>query len=251
MEIKICTANIRFDNPKDIPFDWNGRREAMSSFLNENEFDLIGTQEGLNPQLQDLASLLKNLKLSESHRRWIADRMYPCIFFNPNKFRVNDSGDIWLSETPTIPASKSFGSAFPRLCTWSKFNNHELLFVNLHLDHLQTQTRQEQAKVLVHEISKINDCKHLIMTGDFNEGPLEEVYKIISNGLNLRDPWRELSIIEQATHHNDGVIPPEATRIDWILISKDIKCESIQAYTNSINSVYPSDHFPVFASLKF
>lgn len=248
MNLKICSSNIRFDNPKDGTHDWAGRRQILSNFLNSINFDLLGTQEGLRPQIEDLLSLVGNLNLSDKHRDWIIDRMYPSIFFNPHKLTVIDSGDIWLSETPHIPASKSFGSAFPRLCTWAKFSN-DLIHINVHLDHLQTNTRQEQIKVLSHEIKKINNCKYTILTGDFNEGPQEEVMKIIVSELGLYDPWQSLNNPEEASHHDFSGASEGGLRIDWILLSKNISCEKIQLYKGSVNEIYPSDHYPVFAEV--
>lgn len=249
MKIRICSANIRFDNPKDGVHDWAGRREILSNFLNSMQLDLFGTQEGLQPQIYDLLSLIPGFEISDSHRQWIIDRMYPSIFYS-QKLEVQESGDIWLSETPNMAATKSFGSAFPRLCTWTKFKNIDLLYVNLHLDHLKTSTRQEQAKVLVNEVSKINNCKYLILTGDFNESPNEEVMNIVLKGLSLYDPWIKLNKIEQASHHDFGKIHHEASRIDWILLSKNIVCKDIKLYTDHLNNIYPSDHFPVYAQIE-
>ena len=112
MKFKVISANIRFDNPKDGKHDWNGRREIISKVINNYDTDLLGTQEGWQPQLNDLNSLLTDLEIVDSHRQWIEDRMYPSIFVNPTKIRVIDSGDVWLSETPYVAASKSFGSSF-------------------------------------------------------------------------------------------------------------------------------------------
>lgn len=250
MFLKIITSNIRFDNPKDIPHDWQGRREILSAFINSISPDLLGTQEGLRPQIYDLHSLISPLKMADQHREWIVDRMYPTIFHSERLEYLN-SGDIWLSETPQIAASKSFQSAFPRLCTWSKFkiNQKKLLYVNTHLDHLLTSTRVLQAKVLASEISKIHDCDYLVLTGDFNDSPTSDVHKILIDSLSLSDPWIELGKEEKVSHHDFHTPAQDGARIDWILVSKNIECKEIELYDKSTNGLFPSDHYPVWAKI--
>ena len=69
--------------------------------------------------------------------------MYPCLFFNPDSLTLTDSGDIWLSESPSTVGSCSFGSAFPRLCTWALFDEG-ILAVNVHLDNSDTSQLEVQ-----------------------------------------------------------------------------------------------------------
>ena len=80
--------------------------------------------------------------------------MYPSLFVRSEQMSVKKSGDIWLSETPLIAGSKSFKSAFPRLCTWAsvmwfqvegdKSKGEPLFIVNCHLDHVLEETRIRQ-----------------------------------------------------------------------------------------------------------
>ena len=54
---------------------------------------------------------------------------------------------------------------------------------------------------------------------------------------------------EEASHHKfDG--RQEGTRIDWILLSPEIKAKDIHLYKESQNAIFPSDHFPVFCELS-
>jgi len=256
MNLKIISANIRFDNPADKPNDWPARRSVFSDAINSFEADLLGTQEGRRPQLKDLESLLPNLELADGHRDWITERMYPCIFFNPNKISVNRSGDIWLSETPYKAATKSFDSAFPRLCTWIegqfKENSQNFFYVNLHLDHLQSHTREGQANVMLSEIARQNTSNYpVFITGDFNESPGETVHKLIlEKGPNLQDSWLTNGNEEEASHHKFGNPSDDASRIDWILIDKSVSVKSVYLYKENENNIFPSDHYPVFGEFS-
>lgn len=255
MVLRVTSSNIRFDNPKDGKHDWNGRRQILADAINKFSPDILGTQEGWEPQLKDFESLLSNLKIVDSHREWITDRMYPSLFVNPDKYKVIKSGDIWLSETPYTPATKSFGSAFPRLCTWAilkEFSNEKEIFViDVHLDHLETKTRQEQIKVLLKETALKNPDKlPTILMGDFNESPSEGVRNIIDSNSKLQDPWIGFSLPEEGSHHGFEK-RKDATRIDWILAEESFNPTSIELYKDSDNGIYPSDHYPVFAVFDF
>lgn len=253
MKLKVASSNIRFDNPKDGDHDWKGRREILADVINSFNPDLLGTQEGWQWQLYDLKSLLEELDISDSHRSWIDERMYPSIFYRREDLHVLDSGDIWLSETPDVVASKSFNSAFPRLCTWSKFKcsqKRTLLFVDVHLDHIHSETREAQIGVLINEISKINDCTHMILCGDFNESPREDVRKLIVEKLGLYDPWTAHEKPEETSHHNFTGERCDGARIDWIMLSKNISCDAIDLHRDSHRGIFPSDHFPVFATIE-
>lgn len=255
--IKVVTTNIRFDNPADKEHNWSGRREILSSFLNSYSPDIFGTQEGWQPQLNDLHSLVPDYLMSDSHRDWIEDRMYPTIFVKKDRFDILTSGDIWLSETPEVPATKSFGSAFPRLCTWAKVrdkdNQKELFIVDVHLDHLKTETRQEQIKVLITEVQKVNtESLPMFLLGDFNEAPQDEVRRIlVDSSLELVDPWFMFRKKEEPSHHNFKGHREDGARIDWILCSPELTPLEIELYKENDQGIYPSDHFPVFASFKF
>ncbi|OUR98897.1 hypothetical protein A9Q84_05650 [Halobacteriovorax marinus] len=250
--LKIASANIRFDNPHDAPNDWAGRREVLANSLKTFSPHIFGTQEGRQPQLKDFESLLPNHKLIDLNRTWITERMYPCIFVDSKKIDVIDSGDIWLSETPFEAGSKSFESAFPRLCTWIKGevieSGFKFFYVNVHLDHVLSETRAQQIQVLINETKKINtDNLPMVMTGDFNESPFEEVREKISNQLpELYDPWMKLGKIEETSFHKFDGTNDEGSRIDWILVDSTLKTENIYLMKDHVKEIYPSDHFLVF-----
>ncbi len=251
MQFKLITSNIRFDNPKDKHHSWAKRRPVLSKIINRFNPDLMGTQEGLKPQLTGLESELENLTIADKHREWITNRMYPCIWYNRQTITLLDSGDSWLSLTPQVPGSSSFESAFPRLCTWIKgkfiSNNFEFFYANLHLDNVLESTRKQQAQVLINEIKKNNTNNlPLIITGDFNESPKKPARHIVEKNFpQLQDPWKTLMKPEVGTHHSFDGISKNTERIDWMMVQKDIKCLSIQLDKTVIDGIYPSDHFPI------
>lgn len=256
--IRVMSTNIRFENPLDKENDWPSRKEFLASLIIGNDPDLLGTQEGRRPQLLELDKLLNDYELVCSHRDWITERMYPCIFIKKGKFTVLKSGDKWLSETPDIAGTKSFDSAFPRLMTYAvledKSSGLYLLYVNCHLDHIKEATRLEQIKVLSNEILKIQDewKVPLIISGDFNTSPFSDVRKTLeTNVSNLRDPWFDLGFEEETSFHKfDGKDPDgSCTRIDWILHQSPFKTNSIKMIKDHDDGLYPSDHFFIVSEI--
>lgn len=253
-ELKIITSNIRFANPSDGVHDWPFRLPLLSALFKELKPDILGTQEGRKHQLQELDEMIPELVLVDSHRTWIPERMYPCLFINPQTITVERSGDIWLSETPGVAGSLSFESAFPRLCTWAEVttirDQLKLMVVNTHLDHILSSTRMEQIKVLIAEIRKINNRPVLIM-GDFNESPLTEIQADLRAAFKLKDPWIEKNKAEETSHHGfQGRDSISGDRIDWILIPETFECSNIDLDRRAdANGVYPSDHYPLVATV--
>ncbi|MFA6238816.1 MAG: endonuclease/exonuclease/phosphatase family protein [Bacteriovorax sp.] len=253
MQLKIITSNIRYENAHDGIHSWANRLPLLQNLFTEFHPDILATQEGRQNQILSLAKELP-MKLITDHRQWIADRMYPCFFINEEQIKVRDSGDIWLSETPHISGSVSFKSSFPRLCTWMHIthliNNQDYIVINTHLDHILEETRLEQIKVLIREIQNLNQNNLPIMLmGDFNDSPESNVRKLILAKLDLKDPWIEAAIAEETSHHAFLGEQASGVRIDWILIPQAFSVQEIRLEKKSFNNVYPSDHYPLLATL--
>ena len=256
MHLKLISSNIRYENPHDGIHSWENRRPILQEIITDYHPDILATQEGREVQIKSLAELLQ-LKLVESHREWITDRMYPCLYVNEEQIIVKRSGDIWLSETPLTPGSISFKSTFPRLCTWMHVthlvNNQDYFVVNTHIDHIFEETRLKQINVLITEVGKLNqDNIPLILMGDFNDTPTSNVRKSIVNSLDLKDPWLEEGHTEETSHHGfkEATEGQEAgERIDWILIPHAFAVEEIYLEKNNFNGIFPSDHYPLLATV--
>ena len=253
--LKIATTNIRFENPDDLENNWPKRKYIWAQIIKNHNPAIFCTQEGRQPQLKSILNLFKKYHLSFDSRPWISERMYPSVYYHQD-YSVIDSGDKWLSKTPDSPGSKSFGSMFPRLMNYSLLqkNNTSLKFYlfNCHLDHMDSNTRKEQAKVLVQEIKKINNQNlPQIICGDFNEGPNKSVREVLNqSGLEMVDPWISLKLPEDGSHHKFDGNNESNERIDWILCSKHFSPKKISLVKDHIDGMFPSDHFPVVAELE-
>ena len=252
--LTLISSNIRFDNPADGSLAWPHRRSFLAELLRSHQPDIIGTQEGRRPQIEDLAGLLPDHNLSAQGRQWIEERMYPCLFFRKNSFGTLACGDAWLSDAPQEAGSSFNGSAFPRLCTWNRISLQAQSFfiANVHLDYLDEGVRLKQALVLVEEIKKqVKPTDRLILMGDFNDAPGSQCHGAILEGLgSVRAPWIEVRGKEEPSHRSFTQAYDEAHRIDWIFVDHRIEVEDIFLDKSHRQDLWPSDHYPLVCKVK-
>jgi endonuclease/exonuclease/phosphatase family metal-dependent hydrolase len=256
MKLCLITCNIRFDNPDDGPNAWSYRRQLLTETLLRYTPDIIATQEGRYAQLMNMAELLPDFELIDAHRSWIKERMYPTFFARKKKFEIFKSEDLWLSETPEIAGSHSFGSAFPRLLTWVKLrpvdSRKNLLLVNTHLDHVKQETRLGQINVLTQEVKNVwQDDSSIVFMGDFNASPVSEERKLIHENFNgIQDSWKLFNQHEETSHHRFTGQMENGSRIDWILVDSRLKVESSLMDKTHCDGRYPTDHFPIVCTIS-
>src|SRR6185436_3860435 len=102
--VVIGTFNLRYDNPGDTGNLWKDRAPVAAGLIRFHEFDIVGTQEGLRNQLDDLQNNLSEYKwygIARDDGNTIGE--HSAIFYKKDKFNVLDSGNFWLSQTPDKP----------------------------------------------------------------------------------------------------------------------------------------------------
>ena len=57
-----ATFNIRYDNPADSLNNWEYRKDTVAAFIKANQLDIVGMQEVLHNQLEDLKQRLPNMQ---------------------------------------------------------------------------------------------------------------------------------------------------------------------------------------------
>ena len=58
MAARVCTFNVRFDSPGDGEDRWELRRASVAAVLRESGADVVGLQEVLRSQRDDIAAAL-------------------------------------------------------------------------------------------------------------------------------------------------------------------------------------------------
>jgi len=254
--LKVMTFNLRFDNPQDGWHGWPFRRERVVETIMSERPDLLATQEGMASQLAYLYDELKGYRPSLRGRLQEEDgfAQYPTIFFRVESLSLEKGGEFWLSRTPRIPLSKSWGAAFPRLFTYARLRHRStgrsIWFGNTHLDHVSERARLEGARLILGWARRKR--LPMILAGDFNDVPDSQLYRVFTSAQPpFVDTWRAFKGSKapgpSTAHHFTG--KPAGGRIDWILTTPDIRVEAAWVRHGPVGGPFASDHYPYIVRL--
>jgi len=257
-ELTVMTLNMRYDNPEDGANNWRFRRERIAGLIRSEAVDLLGTQEVLANQFDDLQALLPGYRAVGVGREDGARAgEFNAVFFRSDRFELLDSGVFWLSENPETPGSKGWDGACERLATWTVLRDKsggELLFINTHLDHIGEQARREGVALLLRRIETLRAGRPVILTGDFNAEPSSPVVARVVADSALRSAWDTAPIRSgSAWSFSDFGQLPEEERplIDYVFYGGGLEVVSCSILPDTLGGGYLSDHAPVEARLKY
>lgn len=263
----VATYNLRQQNRSDSVKGngWGRRVPNIANIIKFHGFDIFGTQEGFENQLQDLEAQLPGFRrIGVGREDGVNKGEHSAIFYRNDMFEVVDHGDFWLSETPGKP-SVGWDAVLPRICTWAHFKHipsgKEFLFFNLHMDHVGVQARIESGKLVKKMTDKLGKGLPAFLTGDFNVDQTGECYATIVSDGKFRDSYEitEFRYAPNGTYndyHTDGFTE---SRIDHIFVTPEVTVEKYGILTDTYRSIdngvvtprVPSDHFPVKAIVNF
>ncbi len=284
-QMLVGSYNIRLNVSSDsvVGNGWHQRCRVICDQVNFMSPDIFGTQEVLHGQLMDMLKGLDGYDyLGVGRDDGKTGGEYAAIFYKPDRLRLLDQGNFWLSETPDRPGL-GWDAACVRVCSWGKFaaqtatNDEAFYFFNLHMDHVGVIARREGAKLIVNRIREIAQGAPVIVTGDFNVDQNDEIYTIFTTSGLLKDSYASarLRFAENGTFNSFDTDLYTESRIDHIFVSPETRVESYGVLTNSYwqpdpNSAttikghdapqeisfsryirrQPSDHYPVFVRLS-
>src|SRR6188768_148426 len=170
---RVMTFNVRNSNAQDGENAWPKRIELLFDTITGFNSDLIGFQEVLAVQHDEIKKRLTGYSFSGVARDDGKRKGEWCLVgYRADRFTAVGQGDFWLSETPTFAGSKSWDAALTRICSWvrlrEKSTGHELVFANTHFDHKGVVARQEASRVLSKQLSEVAKGVPAILVGDLN-----------------------------------------------------------------------------------
>lgn len=255
--LSVMTFNMRYDNPEDGQNNWRFRRERVAGVIKAQEVDVLGTQELLSNQFNDLSGLLTGYQgVGVGRLDGAESGEYCAVFFRKDRFTLLDSGTFWLSETPEVVGSLGWDGACERIATWVVLRDRdgrELFFIDTHLDHVGQVARDEGVSLLMKRIETLSGGRPVILTGDFNSEPGSSVVAHVQKDGVLRDAT---AIAQQRSgtdwSFSDFGQIPEAERplLDYIFVSGDIEALRYEVLPDTFDGGYVSDHAPVMAVVK-
>lgn len=261
-DIKVMSFNIRYDNPRDGINTWYNRKEIAVAAILDNNVDIVGMQEVLLSQQTYLEQNLADYDFYAVGRDDGKTKgEMGSIFYQRERFEPLDKSTFWLSETPEVVGSKGWNAVLPRIVSWVKFrdlnNDEEFFFFNTHFSHVGDEARANSASLLVEQVVNIAGSNPVIISGDFNCTNESKPYAIITDINNGLPTLYDTHYISEAEHFGGlnsingfGKSRREAI-IDYLFCSDDFEVATHGILAIKKDSVYISDHFPVFAELKF
>jgi len=251
-EMAVVTFNIRYDNPDD-PLTWEQRRSKVASTV--GYFDILGFQEALVNQVDDLAEALPNhdhYGVGRDDGR-VAGEHCP-IFWNRARFDLLHAETKWLSATPDVPGWLGWDAALPRTATIVVLNDRQtgkiIRVVNTHFSHIGAEARALAARMLSLQFA-MSGADIDVLLGDLNAEP-ESLSMAILEGGGLSDAY---DVAEKRCRKNIGTYTGFPTgglrgapRIDHILV-RGGSVLWFCAEEQIIEGFYISDHLPVYIAL--
>jgi endonuclease/exonuclease/phosphatase family metal-dependent hydrolase len=254
----VMTYNLRYASAQP-PNAWPDRRPIMKACLREIMPDLIGTQEGVYAQLKELAADLPEHDWIGLGRDGGSRGEFMAIFYRRDRFEPLEYDHFWLSDTPEVIASSTWGNSNRRMVTWARFKDRragqEFYLANTHLDHQIQPAREKGARLIRDRLGKLNAALPIILTGDFNAvAEANPAYDLLVGAGFLVDTWKTAKErTGDATLNTFNSFKPavrESKRIDWILTRGLPPARRTEIVDCARDGQYPSDHFPVVTWLE-
>ena len=258
--LTVASYNIRriVDQPHER---WEERRPLMVECIRAIDPDVLGTQEGLYPQIRDLENALPGYRCIGLARDGGSDDEFCAIFYRTERLEPVGFGHFWLSDTPQVMGSITWGTQFRRMCTWVRFRDRrggvEFVVFNTHFDHEVQEAREKSAALIRERVEALGEAVPALVIGDFNAGAGDNpAYLRLTRDGGLSDTWLVAGDTQAppetgtATFNGWGEFPLGDARIDWILARGPWTAERAEIVGFSRHNRYPSDHFPVVARLR-
>ena len=252
--IKVMSFNIRYASNFGAN-SWPKRRSGVVQIIQDTKADLIGTQEGLHHQLIYMDKELENHKWIGVGREGGNKGEFMAIFYRIDRFKPLEIKHFWLSDTPEIVGSTSWGNNVKRMVTWVRFRdlktNKEFYFWNTHFDHRSQPSREKSAQLIVSRVDALKTKLPIILVGDFNavakanraydtltgQGAFVDSFETAAKKVNLG--WNTFNSFRKTEKGK--------RRIDWVLTKGPLAIKRTEIVLFDESKQIPSDHQPVTA----
>ncbi len=253
--LRVMSFNVRLPIAVDGINRWEARRNLAARVIARERADVIGTQELHKRQGDDLIARLPGYAWFGIDRRGGHDDEHMGVVYNRATLRLIGFGQFWLSDTPWVPASISWGHPYPRMVTWAIFeraaDKRRFRLLNTHLPYRAEDeaARAKGARMIVDRLRTLpGDALPTVLTGDFNTTPDSDAYRILAARFADTRTTAPIQAGPAATFHNYTGTPDR--RIDWLLATGFTPLAA-RTRTDHAGPVWASDHFPIVAELDF
>jgi endonuclease/exonuclease/phosphatase family metal-dependent hydrolase len=252
--ITLMTYNVK--NP-DPARNWPARVPVLLDIVRRNDPDLLCVQEAFDHQMDDLRQGLPGYTAIGQGREGGTAGEHAAVFFRTSRFRPDDDGSFWLSDTPDEPASNTWGSVYPRIANHVRFLDVEgptFTLLTTHLDHEPNahgdEVRGRSAALIVERLAGIGGP--VVVAGDCNEPAGTGSASRVFAEAGYSDAWTVAGDPDDRTATYNGWEPPvdSGERIDWVLTKDVAGVDHVRIDHDGPETWFASDHFPVIATLR-
>lgn len=252
--LTVMSFNIRYGTADDGPNRWEVRRKPLIDLVKAQNPDVLGLQEALHFQIDEMLDALPEYRMVGVGRRDGGQGgEYSAIVYRASRLIVRRTGTFWFSDTPDIVASNTWGNAIERICTWALFDDTQgrpFYVYNLHLDHVSQPSREKSVALLLERIAARTPLAPVVVTGDFNAGETnpatEAMLKVFRDSFRRVHPTaRDVGTANQFTAGSAG-----NEKIDYVFVQPDVEVLNAEIVRTAVDGRYPSDHFPVVAHIR-
>ncbi|MFB6162244.1 MAG: endonuclease/exonuclease/phosphatase family protein [Halococcoides sp.] len=254
---RVMTYNVRYDNPDDGAHAWPNRRRSVAGTIRFRDPALIGLQEPLDHQLDDLRADLPGFAwVGRPRVDGDAEGEYTPIGYRTDRFTLKAHDTFWLSETPDDAGSLGWDARHPRIVTWARLEEattgRTFVHANTHFSHDGREARRESARLALDRVAEVADGAPIVLTGDFNCAVGDPAYETLAGG-----PLDNAIDRSQHPHHGpettvsdfERLVP--SRKIDHVFVSPSIDVRQHGVCTDlRSETAYPSDHLPVVAECR-
>lgn len=250
------TFNLRYASATP-PHTWAQRLPVVSELLQRSAPDLIGTQEGFYGPLRDIARDRPEFGWIGLGREGGSRGEFAAVFYRRERLEPLEFDHFWLSDTPEVVGSSSWGNRCVRMATWVRFrdlqNGREFGFWNTHLDHESQLARERGAALIAQRVQERQGELPVVLVGDFNaQARANPAYDAFMNA-GWSDSWfgaTRRAGENFASFHGYEAPVPDGPHIDWILTRGAVRADETRVENFELGGQYPSDHFPISATLR-
>ncbi len=228
---------------------------------------IIGVQEMLPQMKTDVENLLSDYSVFGTGRfsgTKPKNDEHSDIIVKNQDVEVEFIKTFWLSKHPERGGSRALFSFFPRICTvaevYLKTQNRRIRVFNTHFDHISGFARTLGTMIILKYMNEFNRTDPLptILMGDMNCKSKSKPIKTLRynlhtfSNIHLKDVYEyfDPQSITNTYHSFKGKIKLGASPIDYIFVSDEFEVVESHIDTKDINGKYPSDHFPLVATLR-
>jgi len=250
------TFNVRLDIPSDSVNNWNYRKGDACRMIAYYSPDLLGMQEVLHNQMEDLKrGLPQYTALGVGRDDGKEAGEYCPIFFRTDRFTLVEYGNFSLSEQPETIGIKGWDASYNRVTTWAilqeKNNGQKFVYFNTHLDNDGKTARKEGVQLILDKIKEIAPDMPAIITGDFNCTPGEEPLQTLEKG-GMENAAKTAAVTygPSWSFHDFGRLPvEERVLLDYVFVTKGAKIDRYRVIQDKPENSYLSEHCPILVEL--